>query len=291
MSSMHDPNAVAHEATGTEPHIAVRYRRAVLRLSGLSSTQRLICLAIADYADKDGTCWPSVVETLAANTGLTERCIRQNLPKIEGAGWLEITRRNGKTFIFKLAFPSAPDAPPAAEDEHPGTSCTSERRSDEEVKPALGPTAPKATSSLRSEVVRTSRTTTSGLEAPEAPRPPSKPLSSTTSKDSLDGRRELEERLRWLDSLELERESEPDSFLWWRPNLGARFGAGRDETWLAWLDSLERERGAARGEVDPRSSIARPPPRSSSAAAAAGRIAPTSRPVSVAASQPLFSVP
>jgi hypothetical protein len=94
-----------------DPYLAMRYRRAVLRLSGLSSTQRLICLAVADDADEDGICWAGGVEMLAANTGLTERCIRQNLSKIEGAGWLEITRRDGKTFTFKLANPSEAGAP------------------------------------------------------------------------------------------------------------------------------------------------------------------------------------
>jgi hypothetical protein len=114
------------EQDTNELHIGARHRRAVLRLSGLSSTQRLIAVAVGDYADETGKAWPSV-EKLAENTGLNECTVRRNLPKIEESGWLKIVRRGGNRwqnkFEFELSFPPAPDALPEAES-RPGAECS-----------------------------------------------------------------------------------------------------------------------------------------------------------------------
>jgi hypothetical protein len=117
-------------------HIGARHRRAVLRLSGLSSTQRLIAVAIGDYADESGKAWPSL-ETLAENTGLNERTVGRNLPKIEEAGWLKIARRGGNRwqnkFEFELSFPQAPAAIPEDES-RPDSECSRPNSESHEVE-------------------------------------------------------------------------------------------------------------------------------------------------------------
>lgn len=54
----------------------------------------LLMLAIADYCDDDGVCWPSV-PTLARRARIKERNAWNILRKLEAAGELEITSRAG----------------------------------------------------------------------------------------------------------------------------------------------------------------------------------------------------
>jgi len=94
-------------------HIGARHRRAVLRHSGLSSTQRLIAVAVGEYADKTGKAWPSL-KTLAVDTGLSRFAVGRNLETIEKAGWLKVDRRGANRwqnkFGFELSFGSRRDA-------------------------------------------------------------------------------------------------------------------------------------------------------------------------------------
>ncbi len=65
---------------------------AALALKGISPHEKLLLLAIANYADADGTCWPSQL-TLATDTCLTDRTIRTLMHKLERRGLLERHRR------------------------------------------------------------------------------------------------------------------------------------------------------------------------------------------------------
>lgn len=50
-----------------------------------SPTRKLVLLAVADYADEHGVCWPSQ-RTIARQTELNERTVRRQLDELEHAG-------------------------------------------------------------------------------------------------------------------------------------------------------------------------------------------------------------
>ena len=58
----------------------------------LEPTMKLLLLALADYADANGTAWPSY-PTLSARVGITERQLRRLIGQAEDAGYL--TRLRG----------------------------------------------------------------------------------------------------------------------------------------------------------------------------------------------------
>lgn len=55
------------------------------RATNLPSTQRFILLALADFADDDGICWPSI-RRIIESTGLSERCIRYSMSGFREVG-------------------------------------------------------------------------------------------------------------------------------------------------------------------------------------------------------------
>jgi DNA-binding MarR family transcriptional regulator len=62
-------------------------------VQGVSPSEKLLLLALANYADADGECWPSQT-TLTFDTGLSERTIRTALASLESAGLLSRERRS-----------------------------------------------------------------------------------------------------------------------------------------------------------------------------------------------------
>lgn len=63
-----------------------------IRDRGLSATQGLILVRVADHADQEGVCWPGV-EGLAEWTGRNERTVRRCLDDFEERGMLRRERR------------------------------------------------------------------------------------------------------------------------------------------------------------------------------------------------------
>ena len=78
----------------------------------ISSTHKLVLLALADNANDEGMCWPSMA-TIVAKTSLSERCVRGVIRELESAGRLLTHQRNGYTSYYTVTQP-LPD---------PGTSC------------------------------------------------------------------------------------------------------------------------------------------------------------------------
>ena len=68
------------------------WTEAVWQMDGLSPTERLLMLALARHADKDGVCWPSH-SRIAALTGLTVRTIQRTLPALVERNHLDIDGR------------------------------------------------------------------------------------------------------------------------------------------------------------------------------------------------------
>ncbi|ABF63527.1 hypothetical protein TM1040_0794 [Ruegeria sp. TM1040] len=116
---------------------------AVFESETLGATERLIMLALADHADDEGRCYPSITR-LCQRTGLGERAVQTNIRKLQAQGYVEIipgAGRNGSNLYFVRPTPTpppAPDAPPhemhpAPDAPPPRTKCT----------PTPAPDAPK----------------------------------------------------------------------------------------------------------------------------------------------------
>jgi hypothetical protein len=78
-----------------------------------SHTAKLVLLAIADNANDQGHCWPSMA-TLARKCGLTTRAVRAQINAMEKAGVLTAKRGNGRTSTrYHIHIPEGNDIPPA----------------------------------------------------------------------------------------------------------------------------------------------------------------------------------
>ena len=82
----------------------------VWALENLEPAEKLVLLAIADFADDQGQAWPSI-PTLARKSSLSEDTVRRKIRKISTDGILSISPRKDKTgrdtsYTFRL-FPKA----------------------------------------------------------------------------------------------------------------------------------------------------------------------------------------
>ena len=75
--------------------------------SSLPPTDRLVLLALADWADKAGRCWPSVPQ-LAVKTGIHERTVRLAILRLESGGYLQRRSIIGKGTRYRLNAQAEP---------------------------------------------------------------------------------------------------------------------------------------------------------------------------------------
>lgn len=73
--------------------MSVQAITAAFAVQGVSPSEKLLLLALANYADASGQCFPSQV-TLTHDTGLSERTIRTALGNLKALGLVQIERRN-----------------------------------------------------------------------------------------------------------------------------------------------------------------------------------------------------
>lgn len=72
----------------------------------VTPTCKLVLIALADRADDDGICWPSV-EDITTRTGLAERTVRRDLGTLADLGLIVRDRRNGQSNMFRMTFEDA----------------------------------------------------------------------------------------------------------------------------------------------------------------------------------------
>lgn len=93
-------------------------------------TEKLILLALADYSNDEGRCYPSMIG-LAAKASLSERGARKIVRRLEANGWLEIETgggRGGKNLYRILVDkPGTRNPEPETGNEKPGMSGTKTR--------------------------------------------------------------------------------------------------------------------------------------------------------------------
>lgn len=66
-----------------------------------SPTDKLVLLALADYANDRGRCWPSV-PALMQRTELSDRAVRTAIKRLSAAGHVEVIHRQRHSSIFTL---------------------------------------------------------------------------------------------------------------------------------------------------------------------------------------------
>ncbi|WP_313317808.1 helix-turn-helix domain-containing protein [Pseudomonas sp.] len=114
-------------------------------LQGMSPAQKSVLISLADNANDEGVCWPSVAR-IVERTCLSERAVRNALRWLEQSGALAAHHRTGRSTWYTVSpfsynpgtsCPSAPDAgeprqemppTPASDAPHPGTTCPQNRK-------------------------------------------------------------------------------------------------------------------------------------------------------------------
>ena len=75
--------------------MSIRIMSAVFESETLGPTERLIMLSLADHADDEGRCYPSI-DRLSRRTGLSERAVQTNIGKLRDQGYIKVVLRGCK---------------------------------------------------------------------------------------------------------------------------------------------------------------------------------------------------
>ena len=78
-------------------------------LQGMSPAQKAVLISLADQANDDGYCWPSV-GTIAKRTCLSERAVQGAIKWLQSANLMTTSERNGTSSVYRLT--PAAFAPP-----------------------------------------------------------------------------------------------------------------------------------------------------------------------------------
>lgn len=78
-------------------------------LQGMSPAQKAVLISLADQANDDGYCWPSV-GTIAKRTCLSERAVQGAIKWLHSAGLLSSDERKGTSSVYRIT--PAAYAPP-----------------------------------------------------------------------------------------------------------------------------------------------------------------------------------
>lgn len=102
--------------------MSVKVMSAVWEREDLDASERLVLLSLADHADDDGVCYPSIAR-LCKRTSLAERTVQGTVKRLTQRGLLVVEYgggRNGTNRFTVRANPAA-DAPP--QQMHPRRKC------------------------------------------------------------------------------------------------------------------------------------------------------------------------
>ena len=87
---------------------------AVWKLDSITSTQKLVLLALADNANDRGECFPSM-SMLARKTSLSDRAVRGAVRELETTGIVRSETRAGTSTLYRLRVQPRNDVPPSNE--------------------------------------------------------------------------------------------------------------------------------------------------------------------------------
>lgn len=84
--------------------MSIKLMSAVWERSDISSTQKLVMLALADWANDDGLCWPSI-DRLAQKTGMAGRSVQRIIRDLEQVGLVKRDEVVGKGNRYWILTP------------------------------------------------------------------------------------------------------------------------------------------------------------------------------------------
>jgi len=87
--------------TGSGSALSIDLIAAVWDLHLGNSTDKLVLLALADYASPEGRCWPSIL-ALSQKTELSKRTVNDSIVRLKTAGYLEVIHRHRHSNVFTL---------------------------------------------------------------------------------------------------------------------------------------------------------------------------------------------
>lgn len=77
----------------------------------MTSTQKSVLISLADNANDEGVCWPSIAR-ICERTCLSERAVQNSIKALTKMGILIINSRKGRSTVFQIIpLTPAPDAP------------------------------------------------------------------------------------------------------------------------------------------------------------------------------------
>ncbi len=84
--------------------MSIRLMTSVWERSDINATQKLVLLALADWANDEGLCWPSIAK-LAVKSSLTARCVQKAIRSLEELGFIKRDEVIGKGNRYWIAIP------------------------------------------------------------------------------------------------------------------------------------------------------------------------------------------
>ena len=171
--------------------MSIRLMAAVWHGAPYKETNLLVLLALADYANDDGYCWPTTRQ-IAEKARLDPRNVQRHIETYRRDGYLQRIARPGRASLTRLLVPGSwyyvpPDGspPPAPLDDDPGPDPSSSPQNDPQ-SPTPGASATPTPGASAAPPWR-QRRDPPGASAvtPPAPAPPD-PLSDPSSESSLD---------------------------------------------------------------------------------------------------------
>lgn len=96
------------------------------KITGITATQKLVLISLADQANDDGVCWPSV-KLMTVRTCLSERAVQAAVASLINLGLLERHERPGRSSYFTVTpagYAPPQDVHPAPYAPLPRTICT-----------------------------------------------------------------------------------------------------------------------------------------------------------------------
>lgn len=115
------------------------------KLQDLSSTQKFVFMSLADNANDQGECYPSMA-LIVRRTCLSERAVRDAIRALESKGYVRSVSRLGTSTMYHLSTApaaAAPPAPNAPRQEMPPRAARAAPPPRQEVPPTPAAAAPK----------------------------------------------------------------------------------------------------------------------------------------------------
>lgn len=95
--------------------MSIRIMSAVWERQDITPTHKLVLLALADWANDEGLCWPSI-DKLCTKSGLKRRSVQMAIQSLEQAGFLKREEIIGKGCKYWILSP--------VQEMHPRIKCT-----------------------------------------------------------------------------------------------------------------------------------------------------------------------